>query len=406
MADVAEVTQEQTQTQAPEGRQEFTVDTAPLLSGIFGVDQPLRQEPAATPVPAATTTTETTTTTTTPTTEQNSDEEILDPKDWLKRELEVDDIEILKAERAEYKKLKEQTPSEVKFENEQSKQIYELLKEGKSKEVKAFLETQEKLDGYLSTEVNEQTAADIIKLGMQLKYKDLTQSEINYKFNKEFGIPKEPVQLTDELDDEFEARKAEWTATVNDIKTNQIIEAKLLKPELENQKSKLVLPELSGQNLQKPPTQEELDAAKKYEEAYIQSVENSIKNFNGFSVAVKHEGVDLPVTFGVTDEEKSSLSGQLKEFAKSNYDANVLFASRWVGEDGALKPEQMIKDLSVLNNYEKAFQKFASDSSSKVLEAYLKGKKNIDVNALNQQGTATMGTDKTELDTVRDQFFG
>jgi len=396
MADVATMTEEQVQQTAPDGRQEFTVDTASLVSGMFGVDAPARTEPAATPQPE------------TPKVEQPKVEE---PKvetppvvttEWIK-EFGWENEE---AAKTEIKKLKEQTPAEVKFENEQSKQIYELLKEGKSKEVKAFLETQEKLDGLVSAEITDQNADEIIKLAMQLKYKDFTQSEINHKFNKEFGLPKEPVQGYDELEEAFEQRKAEWESKVAEIKMDKIIEAKSLRPELENQKSKLILPELSKQDVQKPPTQEELEAAQKYEAAYIQSVENSIKNFNGFSVAVKHEGVDLPITYGVTEEEKTSLAGQLKDFAKSNYDANVLFASRWVGEDGALKPEQMIKDLSVLNNYEKAFQKFASDSSSKVLEAYLKGKKNINVNELNQQGTANMGDDKTELDTVRDQFFG
>ena len=307
----------------------------------------------------------------------------------------------------EIKKLKEQTPAEIKFENEQSKQIYELLKDGKQKEVKEFLDMQSKFDKYLSSDIDKNTAEDIIKLSMQAKHKDLTDSEINYKYNKEFGIPKEPVQGNDELDEDFEERTQTWKSKVADIEMNRVIEAKLLKPELEKQKTQLILPELSGQSVSKVQTQEELDAAKKYADAYIQDVDNSIKAFNGFSVAVKHEGVDLPITYGVTEEEKTSIAGQLKDFQKSNYDANVLFASRWVGEDGQLKPEQMIKDLSVLNNYEKAFQKFASDSSSKVLEAYLKGKKNININELNQQGTANIiGEPKTELDAVRDSFFG
>src|SRR5690349_21236433 len=128
------------------------------------------------------------------------EEEILDTKVWLKRELEVDDIAVIKQEREEYKKLKEaaQTPAEIKFANEQSKHLHELIREGKGKEVRQFLETQEKLETYSSVEVNKDTAADIIKLGMQLKYKDLTPKEIDYKYNKQFSIPKEPVQSTTE----------------------------------------------------------------------------------------------------------------------------------------------------------------------------------------------------------------
>ncbi len=112
MADVAEMTKEQTQSQAPDGRQEFTVDTTPLLSGIFGVEQPVRQEPAAQPV-----------VTEQPKVEQPKVEE---PKvetppvvttEWIK-DFGWDSEETAKTE---IKKLKEQTTQEVKFENEESK---------------------------------------------------------------------------------------------------------------------------------------------------------------------------------------------------------------------------------------------------------------------------------------------
>mgnify|MGYP006935478590 CR=1 FL=1 len=399
MADTATITTEEVQGQVPEGRREYTINTDSLVSGIFGIEPPKKTEvektetaapvvqattseaiPGATPAveaPAATTT-------------------------WI-NDFGWENEETAKAE---IKKLKEATPQEIKFADDQSKKIYELLKEGKSKEVKNFLETQEKIDNYLSAEINKDNAAEIIKLGMKMKYAGLSDTEIGYKYNKEYGTPKEPTIRENELDEEFDQRKAEWQELVNDIETNRVIEAKILQPELEKQKANLVLPELDSRKVQKPPTQEELEAAQKYESDYIQSVDNSIKNFNGFSVAVKHEGVDLPVTYGVTNEEKVSLANQLKELAKNNYDVNTLFADRWVNDNGTLKSEQMIKDLSVLNNYEKAFQKFASDSSSKVLEAYVKGKKNIDINGSSTSNAETFGKDeKTELDTVRDQFF-
>jgi len=142
--------------------------------------------PAITPTPAA------------------SEDEIIEPKEWLKREFGVEDAALLKAEREELKRLKEQSPAEIKFADDQSKQIYELLREGgdKKKAVRQFLETQERIETLVTSEVSKETADDIIKLSMQLKYKDLTPKEIEYKFNKEFSLPKEPVQ-TDELDEEL-----------------------------------------------------------------------------------------------------------------------------------------------------------------------------------------------------------
>lgn len=395
-----ELVKDETTTDTAGSRDVKTFEGADFLSKMWGeapaqqsVEQKVEEKPAAT-------TTETT----------KVEEKVVEQSttnEWYKNH-GWDSEDVAKNEIAELKKLKEAPPTaaEIKFENDQSKHIYELLKEGKSKEVKQFLDTQEKLDTYLSGEVNKDTATDIIKLGLKLKHGNLSDAEINFKFNKEFGIPKEPVIGDSELEEDFNQRKADWQERVSEIEMNKVIEAKLLQPELEKQKAQLVLPELTKQQVQAAPTQEDLDAAKKYEDAYVQSVDDSIKNFTGFSVAVKHEGVDLPITYGVTDEEKTALATQLKDFAKSNYDANSLLASRWVDDKGVLKAEQMVKDLSVLNNYEKAFQKFASDSSSKVLEAYLKGKKQINVNETSNPGTATINNeDKTELDTVRDQFF-
>ena len=54
---------------------------------------------------------------------EEPEEEILDVNDWLKREFEVEDVNIIKQEREAYKKLKETPPApeEIKFANEQSK---------------------------------------------------------------------------------------------------------------------------------------------------------------------------------------------------------------------------------------------------------------------------------------------
>lgn len=49
MSDVATITEEQVQTQAPSGRQEITVDSNALAGNMWGVEVP-KTEPAAAPV--------------------------------------------------------------------------------------------------------------------------------------------------------------------------------------------------------------------------------------------------------------------------------------------------------------------------------------------------------------------
>lgn len=390
---------EKTETQnATEGRQEITVDSNALAGNMWGVEVP-KTEPAAAPVVEQ------------PKVEQPKVEEAkVEPtpeptKTWI-NDFGWENEETAKAE---IKKLKEQTTQEVKFENEESKKLAQAIAKGDRKKVLEILETQERLESLSAAEVNDETAEQILKMSLQLKHKEagLSQAEIDYKYNKEFGFPKEPLQRDDELEEEFDARKAEWQEKVNDIKMNRRMEAKLAKPELDKLKSQIVLPDISQSSEQKPPTQEELDNAKKYDEGYIQSVDNSLKTFDGVTVAVKNEVVDFPVTFGVTDEDKTMLSTLMKDFQKGNYDANGLFADLWVNEDKTLKTNEMIEDYYLIKNKKALFSKIANDSANKAIESYIKGKKKINVDETSNPGTTILSKeDKTELDEVRDSFFG
>jgi len=338
---------------------------------------------------------------------KKDEEEILDPKDWLKRELDVDDIAILKAEREEYKALKSKTQDELKFEDEQSKQIHELLRTGKKKEVLEFLATQEKLEALVSAEVNEDTAGEIIKLGLKLKHKDLTDKEIEYKYNKQYSLPKEPVKGELDDDDEFAEKHAEWKERVDAIKMDKIIEAKTMKPELQKANTELVLPEIQKENQgqKKEPTPKELEDFKKDQETFLQSAQTIVSSFNGFNAQVKDKDVDYTVNYAPSQEEKTLVSGKLKEFTESGFDANSIFVDRWLNEDGkTMNVSQMTEDLSRIFMGKNSDQKLATDSANKRLEAYLKDKKQINVNETNQNGQFGLEKDNTN-ETVKVQEF-
>src|SRR5262249_29869364 len=132
----------------------------------------------------------------------------------------------------------------MEFENEASEKIFKALQAGKLADVYNYLDRSQKIDAYLAKELNDSSAADIVKLGMQLKYKDLTPAEIDYKFNKQFSLPSRPVQETEEAPEAYSQRLSAWEAQVQDKKMELMIEAKLARPELEGTKSKLVLPEI------------------------------------------------------------------------------------------------------------------------------------------------------------------
>lgn len=115
---------------------------------------------------------------------------------------------------------------------------------GNKQEVWQALDREVRVEKLLNAEVTKDTAADIVKMGMQLKYKDLTPDEINYKFNKQYAMPSKPIQAGDEMDEDFQQRLASWQEQVTDKQMELMIEAKLAKPELEQYKGKLTFPDI------------------------------------------------------------------------------------------------------------------------------------------------------------------
>jgi len=334
------------------------------------------------------------------------DEEVIAPSEWLKREFQVEDPETLRQQMKEYNELKSKPKDEIKFADEQSEKVFNYLKEGKKAEVRQFLDTQDKLERLTSAEVNDDTASEIIKMGMALKYKDLTQQQIDYKFNKQFAMPKEPVKGDFDDDTEFDEKYNDWKRQVDDIKMDKIIEAQLIKPDLEKIKSELVLPDIKREADAPKQTQEDLDAFTKAKDAFLQSAEPAINGFKGFEVQVKDKDVDYTVSYAPSQEEKTLISGMVKTFAESGLDANAIFAERWLSEDGKnINVNQLVKDLSRVFGDDKITQKMVTDSGNKRIEAYLKDKKQIDVTQQSINGNFNPSNDKNELDKVRDMAF-
>ena len=347
------------------------------------------------------------TTTTSPDTQEEYEEEVVDADEWLKTQFGWENADAAKAEIEELRKLREGASSqaEIEFANEQSAKFFKLLQEGKEDDLYSFLENKKKFDRLSSiTDLDTRSAAEIIKLNMQQKYKDLTPAEIEYKFNKQFAVPAKPNQGEMETDDEYQERLQSWEAKVKDIETEMFIEAKLAKPELEKFKNELVLPDVQfeseSQNYQ--PTQEELEATEALMNQFKESAKAALSSFDGFNVSVKDEEVEIPLSYAVSDEEKSVVSSQLERFADANFDANVVLAERWLKDDGKggyqLNTNQIIRDLTLLQSDGKMNQKFVNDAASKRLTEYIKKTSNVSVTSQTAQSTFNPSSSKSELD--------
>lgn len=317
----------------------------------------------------------------------------------------------------EIKTLREKKQDDIKFADEQSKHIYELLREGgdKKKEVLKFLAAQEKLETLVDSEVTKENATEIVKFGMRLKNSQLTDFEVDRLFNRKFQMPEKPSMEdiksdtnipADEEEKVYQERLSRWQSQIDEVNLDISIEAKQLKPELEKAKSELVLPEIQkgNQNQKQEPTPEDLAAFTKDKETFLQSAEQSINGFNGFSVPVKDKDVDYSVSYAPSQEEKTLVTGKLSAFAESGFDANAIFADRWVTEDGKMNVTQMTEDLSRILMGKNSDQKLATDSANKRLEAYLKDKKQINVNEVDHNGKLHLEQDN-KSETVKVQEF-
>jgi len=337
-------------------------------------------------------------------------EEIVDYSEMLKRDFDIEDVEVLKKERAEYKKLKETppTPEEIKFANDQSKQIHELLREGKRKEVKEFLDTQDKLETYAAVNVDKDSAENILKLSIGLKNKTLSKDEIEFQYKQEFVAPKEPIQRATETDDDFAERMDEWKEKSDQVVMKRIIAAKIAQPELEKLKSELILPEISKKEAtpKQEPTQEDLEKEKQYRETFLKNAENSVKNLMELSTSVKDKDVDLSISYGVSTEQKTAISQKIATFVESGFNANALFAHRWVNADMTLNTDQMTKDLLFLDNQSDILQKNAVEAANQHLEAYIKSKKNINLNLDGKGADFSPNGDKTHSQKLQEHFWG
>lgn len=339
---------------------------------------------------------------------QSEKEVAFDENGYLKNSFGWDNKEAAISELKELRELKVKKNDSISFKNEESRKVHELIQEGRLKEVKDILETQDKIETLISAEVNKDTASEIIKLKMQLQYKDygLTAQEIENKYNKEFGIPKVPVKKEFESDEEYSERYSEWQEKVNDIEMTKIIEAKLARPELEKLKSQISFPEIKKENETYQPTQDELEKFENDKRSFLDVSQKTINEFNGFNVQIKDKDVNYAVNYAPSQEEKTLIDNKLKQFAESGFNTNSLLYDRWVNEDKSLNVNQMVKDLSRIYMGEKAEQKLAFDSANKRLDAYLKEKSNIKMEIGNPQGTFNPDNKNlSEMDRLREAML-
>lgn len=362
----------------------------------------------AKPTPTATTAEVKTETQTAPTetiTTETQDE-VFDENDYIKKRFGYDSAETFENE---LKILKEKSNKTFEWKNDQSKQISELLNEGKTDELYNYLHNKKQVEKLTTADLtaNKNLASELVKFGIQKDNPTLTADEVDFLFNQNYTLPEKPIQDDVETDEAYQARINAWQFHVNNIEKKLIIDAKIQQPKLAQYNNELVLPQIQKEAPQPQPqlSEEDIQRLKGLQTSFIENASKSLANINDFSVQVKNQEVDYNVSYNYSKEEKDYVNAKIKNFVERGFDANELFRDLWVESDGmTLKTQAIVEDLLHLFNRGKIDQKLTSDSADKRLEAYLKDKKQITLGTT-PQTTMPLNTKQAEMDRIREQAF-
>ncbi len=300
---------------------------------------------------------------------------------------------------ADYKLIKERPQLPV-LEDEESSRLLQAIVAGKKEEVFSILDTQRKIEKLISSDINKDVASEIVKLNIQTKYADFTPSDVEVEFNRMFGIPKEPVQKSNEDDDEFNERHAEWQEKVSNVEKLLLIEAKKARPELVKLKSELKIPVITDEGYKK--YQEASQLAQK-EELELQAFIQSQKEI--FS-AMKPE--DIVITSKFNDEaskltfENTYIPNQegFKKAMELAADPNKFFA-KYTSPDGSPMNKELATDMYILENWQSILAENSKQAANETKKWFLANQKNIDLTQRNFV-SAPVG----DIEKLKQQVFG
>jgi len=363
-----------------EGFNPFSDDNAPQVQPKIEEAPILTNEPQTAPPPQEETKVE-----------EQMPTESFDTNQFIKERFGYDSVE--QAEQ-EFKKLKEQPSFE--FKDDVSKTLFDAIREGKSDDVYEILNQQKRLEKLINSDLTPDLAVEIVKTNIKNKYKDLTSEDVDLLFYDQYFVPLKPEQAYDESDEDYAGKIKTWQSQVDYADRKLMIEAKVIRPELEKLKSEIKLPDIYNEAGREAEFQEEFEIMQQARSIYEKTLDSDFQSFSGFNVSVKDEDVEIPISFNVAEDERLAMKNDLTDFDSDSY-----FENRWFTEDGKPKVQQIMADKYLLENREKIFSKIANEAASQRLLAHLKKNGNININQSPTPQGAKPDLNGTEAERLR-----
>ena len=239
-------------------------------------------------------------------------------------------------------------------------------------------------------------AAEIVKTNISNKYKNLSPDEVDLLYYDQFFVPLKPEQGYEESDEDYTLKVKQWQSQSDYIEKKLMIEAKVIRPELEKLKSEIKLTDIYNEAGLEAQSQAEFEVMQQARSIYENTLNSDFQSFNGFNVSVKDEDVEIPISFNVGEDERLAMKNDLADFDSDSY-----FENRWFSEDGKPKVQQIMADKYLLENREKIFSKIANEAASQRLLAHLKKSGNININQTPTPQGAKPDLNGTEAERLR-----
>jgi hypothetical protein len=289
-------------------------------------------------------------------------------------------------------KEKAPTPAEIAFANEQSKRLFEAIKEGKEDEVYQILEQKRKLSA-----ADTMPAADALRLQLSLTHQHYTPEDVSDVMEERYALPPRPVQELHESDDDFALRENAYSQQVQKVERRMNRDAVSAREELKRINQELVLPDIAQKAAAPDPAQSsaEIEAARR---TYLSTLERDFAKFTGFAATYKDEEVEIPVAYAVDEAESKALRTRLEDF---NVDDFIL--SRWFTKEGAPNVTQIAQDVYELENGARIKQKLIHEAVNQRLAHERKKAANIHLSG--PQGTLVPNGEKSHQKAQADAIW-
>lgn len=290
----------------------------------------------------------------------------------------------------------EESGFQFEWPNETSKEIYDRLVSGNISELADMIYEQKVLSS-----LDSMSESDIVKLKMAYDYPDLTPQEIEEEFSSRFAID-DDVDKSLMSDEEIAQHNKKIEKASKALARELKKEVSAAKDYLSEMKQDISFPDILSQiqNVQPQINPEdvlneffqsqEAEQGKLYEDArnqYISSLDDGLRQFDGFNVNYKDEDVQFDGKYSLTPEEKANLTSSLKEF-----DLEEFYGARYY-KDGKYDTKQLAEDVYFLQNRDKIVNSLVTQAVSKSKADLLKSMKNIDFSDAPRVGSSASSND-------------